>query len=89
MYTCPKCHKQVKDLKSHLKRMHPGNEPKVDPVPEAAGKNLELVLKEKAESKLKDNEVAKGYHCVDCGAALSQGQTPCPNCGHSLDWSQL
>ena len=29
------------------------------------------------------------YHCNGCGSDLIEGQTPCPNCGEELDWSQV
>jgi len=91
MYSCPHCSKNVKNLRKHIKRMHPdqvakGEQPKAEP--KTSVKTLELNVKppEKKEPK-KESEV-QGYHCIDCGALITKGQNPCPNCGTYLDWSQ-
>lgn len=88
MYSCPHCHKQVKNLKKHIKRMHPDQVAQGEqPEPKTKVKTLELdVPKKKKEEKAE----APGYHCVDCGyKPISKGQNPCPNCGAHLDWSQV
>lgn len=89
MYSCPYCHKQVKDLKSHLKRVHPDKvtEKPPDQVKPAARK-LELEVPRKPKLP-KETEVSKSYHCIDCGGALTEGQANCPSCGVTLDWSAL
>jgi len=88
MYSCPHCHKEVKNLKKHLKRMHPDQVSRESPAQgtKTKAKTLELDIKTK-EKKEKVEE--SGYHCVDCGGALTKGQTPCPGCGATLDWRGL
>jgi len=81
-YTCPVCNRIVKDLKAHTKRMHPGGDP---PLEKVKGKKLEFEVPKEKEKK----EKSQGYHCIDCGAGVSKGQTPCPSCGTQLDWSQV
>lgn len=87
MKVCPHCYKQVKDLKSHLARVHPDKVNKVEPKP--AAKKLEIKVPKKEPEEPEEPEVAKTYHCIDCGGALTKGQTPCPSCGATLDWSAL
>ena len=84
-YECPVCHKVVKNLKKHQKRMHP--EP---------ASHLENQAGEEEESKTEefsiqvDNVKKPGkYHCVDCGATVSYHQSECPSCGTSLNWGEL
>jgi len=86
-YTCPICHVQVKDLKGHTARMHPEKaKPEPKSQPKSTGKTLELAVKTKPK---KETEETK-YHCVNCGyKPLTKGQTPCPGCGATLDWSQV
>ena len=81
MYVCPECNAQVRDLKGHTARMHSKSESET----KTTAKTLELDVK----TKKKEATQAQGYHCVDCGAAISKNQNPCPNCGTSLDWSQV
>ena len=83
-YVCPQCHKKVKDLKGHLARVHP--EPLAQEIEKPGAKTLELNVKAKEKS---ETPGAGEYHCVDCGEALTKGQTPCPGCGSVLDWSAL
>ena len=89
-YVCPHCHKSVKDLKSHIARLHPDQvDNKTQPEktkPTTKGKQLEI---EKPETKTKEKESAGAYHCLGCGATVSKGQNPCPSCGQALDWSQV
>lgn len=86
MFTCPHCHKTVRDLKAHIARMHPADsaapEPAGDSEPEA-GAGESLKIKPPAGSD------APAYHCIGCGAALEKGQTPCPACGEALSWESL
>lgn len=91
MYSCPHCNKQVKNLKKHIKRMHPdqvgqGEQPGSETKVKTKGKKLELKTPLK---KSLDKAIEQGYHCVDCGGPLTKGQTPCPGCGATLDWRGL
>lgn len=87
MFTCPQCHKNVKDLKGHLARVHPeGTAEKTVATKKPTGKKLELAVKARPKE---EKPAASKYHCVDCGAAVTKGQTPCPSCGAGLDWSQV
>lgn len=83
-YICPICHIQVKDLKGHTARMHKGKTTPPKSPPKTKGKTLEL----KTPAK-KETTEPRGYHCIDCGAVVTKGQNPCPNCGAHLDWSSL
>jgi len=93
-YTCPDCHKVVKDLKKHMQRIHKKPDAKetesnMTPAAESTEsdenmENFEIV----PPKKTNDKESAK-YHCVDCGAELTKNQTPCPGCGAGLDWGTL
>jgi len=94
MYNCPHCHKSVKNLKKHIKRMHP-DQVKEEPAPKptASPQKLEIkippVKKKKEETETPEPET-KGYHCVDCGhSPITKGLESCPSCGARLDWSQL
>ena len=99
MYICPKCHKQVKDLKGHTARLHSGTPPEEKPrtrtleltgtPPEKKPRTRTLELKVEKPEKKTGTSVPQGYHCIDCGHTLNQGQTPCPNCRATLDWGQL
>lgn len=84
MYSCPHCNKQVKNLKKHIKRMHPdkvgqGEQPETK-------KGLQFEVKKPKEPA---EPAASGYHCVDCGGPLEKGQAVCSNCGARLDWSAI
>lgn len=85
IYTCPDCNVQVKGLAAHRARMHPDT---AKPTPKPKGKTLEIKPPPKKE-ELGPRAADKGYHCVDCGGALSKGQTPCPACGARLNWGGL
>jgi len=94
MYNCPHCNKSVKNLKKHVKRMHP--EKVEDPAPQEVKtkeKTLEIkppAVKKKKEETETPEPAQAGYHCVDCGhSPITKGQESCPNCGTRLDWSQL
>jgi len=87
-YTCPHCHKNVRDLAGHLKRVHPdqsGNQLAAEPTAEAesapGAENLTITPPAGAGAQV--------YHCVDCGKPVDKGQTPCPHCGAGLDWNAL
>jgi len=88
MYSCPHCHKEVKNLKKHIKRMHPDQ---VEKGPESKTKGLQFEVKKPKETKAKEETetAASGYHCVDCGGPLEKDQAICPKCGARLDWSAL
>ena len=81
MFVCPECHKQVKNLKQHQKRVHAGQAKEKPGAP--AGNTLTLKVEPKTKPAAPP---AALYHCVDCGETLTQGQTPCPGCGAHLDW---
>ncbi len=85
-YKCPYCHQWFRDVKGHIARMHKGESPeqKAEAEPKGKGKTLEL----KTPPKKEKTETAQGYHCIDCGAAVTKGQNPC-SCGATLDWSSL
>lgn len=85
-YTCPHCHKNVKDLAGHIKRVHPdqtgeGTGNGSDPAGETGAEALTLTAPAGAD--------ASQYHCVDCGKPVDKGRTPCPHCGAGLDWSAV
>ena len=82
-YTCPVCHANVKDLKGHIARMHPESPA---PAKKTTAKKLELAPQPKPKE---EKPGSSGFHCIDCGQTLTRGQTPCPGCGHPLDWSRL
>jgi endogenous inhibitor of DNA gyrase (YacG/DUF329 family) len=88
MFTCPHCHKTVRDLKAHITRLHPdieaeaGAEAEAETSAEAAGR---LEVKPPAGGAGE----AAGYHCIGCGQKLNKGQTPCPGCGEELAWESL
>lgn len=89
-YNCPICHKNVKDLASHTKRMH--ESAPENPVPEPEEKlNSESHPKQKAATLtiIKPQSRTSSYHCVDCGAPVEKSQEQCPKCGASLDWSAV
>lgn len=102
MYQCPYCPKVFNTksyLNGHITRMHskldktnsvdieiPIKPQQVHLATEqpVAPATLEIKVppkKEKAERQ--------GYHCLDCGFMLNEGENPCPNCGAHLDWSQV
>ena len=88
MYVCPHCQKQVKDLKDHIKRMHPdkvvkGNPP-TKPTPE-----FEVKKPKPKEETEETEETSEKYHCLSCGKAVTRGQVQCPHCGAVLDWSAI
>jgi len=89
MYVCPHCQKQVKNLKSHIKRVHPNETSEA--TPEATPvKNPNQSQQAKAEAKeFKLNAPADNqtYKCGNCSAALDSEVSPCPHCGADLDWS--
>ena len=80
-YTCPHCHRIVKNLTQHLKRMHPeiaGDTNETEDTSSGGGnQNLDIKTPEGA---------TQAYHCADCGGPLTKGQTPCPGCGANLNW---
>jgi len=83
MYVCDVCGKEVKDLKSHKARMHPlpgAEKQEGETKTQANGQTLDIKEPEGASSD---------YHCVECGGSLTKGQSPCPNCGATLDWSAV
>jgi len=86
-YVCPQCHVQVRDLKSHQARMHAEIKPVSEAKPESLkAKKLELDIK----PKVKKAEPIQAYHCVSCGyTPISRGQSNCPQCGATFDWSQI
>jgi len=87
MYICPQCHAQVRDLKGHIARMHAEIKPVSEAKPESLkAKKLELDIK----PKVKKAEPIQAYHCVSCGyTPISRGQSNCPQCGATFDWSQI
>jgi len=88
MYVCPHCQKQVKDLKDHLKRMHPDKVEKVKP----PTKPLEFEVKKpepKTKPKEETEETSEQYHCLSCGNSITRGQIQCPHCSVTLDWSAI
>lgn len=94
MYSCPNCHKQVKELKGHYKSFpdhdpdkEKGEVPKVQEKPIIKTLELDIKPKSKPQEKAEDATV---YHCIDCGyVGITRGQTGCPKCGARLDWSEL
>jgi len=89
MYSCPHCNKQVKNLKKHIKRMHP-DQVKKEPAEKKTGLQFEVKKpKEPPKPKEPTEPAASGYHCVDCGGPLEKNQAVCPNCGARLDWSAI
>lgn len=83
MYICPECQKQLKtkkSLASHLANVH-GKKPGGSSEPSAEVQTLTI-------EKPGGPKAEGGFHCVDCGATLTKGQTPCPNCGVALEWSE-
>jgi len=88
MFTCPHCSKVVKNLKKHIKRMHP-DKVKEETTEKKTG--LQFEVKKPKETKVKEEieTAASGYHCVDCGGPLEKDQAICPKCGARLDWSAL
>ena len=83
MFVCPECHKQVKDLPGHLRRVHPEQAKK------AAANPGNTTLEIAAPKTEKPKAEAHQYHCVDCGHSVTRNITSCPGCGATLDWSQL
>jgi len=83
-YVCPHCQKSLKtkgSLGSHIAKLH--SDKSSAPVPDqenqaAPTETLEIEA---------PPEPTSGYHCIDCGAALDKGQTPCPGCGGEPNWS--
>jgi len=88
MFVCPHCHKQVKNLKEHLKRVHPDNAgaPKSKPTPVVKSKPEPKSQAKKFEMKVPKEEKST-YKCGACGASLNSEVTPCPYCGAELNWS--
>jgi DNA-directed RNA polymerase subunit RPC12/RpoP len=78
-------------LKEHIARMHTDKQPQNEAAPEprtkSTGRQLELQVKTKAKREVETETIV--YYCVECGAALTKDQNPCPNCGTELDWSQV
>lgn len=101
MYTCPHCHKNIKDLKSHIKSMHPDKVVIVDNLDTKESKNVDnlstearvktqrLEIKKPPAKEDTTKEPEPGYHCVECGSELDGKPKSCPNCGAQLDWSQV
>ena len=94
-YKCSQCDKffpSVKKKTDHERRVHPKAETPITPVteskltpePKVKGKTFEV----KAPTKREKQETSQSYHCVDCGATVTKGQSSC-SCGATLDWSQL
>ena len=94
---CSKIFSNKKKLADHERRVHAGAAPPVvkTEAKKLTPKTLKLKIKKKETPEKKEppekkeTPEAKGYHCVDCGGGLTHGQTPCPHCGATLDWSQL
>ena len=100
MYSCPYCHKQIKDLKSHIARVHPDKVDKQSQRGETSDKSdTPVILQEfkvkkpptsRTKKVIKEEETPEAkYHCIACGGDISHGQSPCPHCGAELDWSQV
>ena len=92
MYVCPHCQKEVKNLKEHIKRMHPdvasdgqNNAENNNGGSNSSTDNQDLEL----DLTGVDHAEAKSYHCVDCGGSVSYHQANCPHCGTKLDWGEL
>lgn len=91
-FTCPVCKKKCKNLKMHTQIMHPtsGGTPKTGKEKPAKDVSMELPESQDFELTKPDKKTATAqYHCVDCGAPLTKGQTPCPGCGNPLEWGTL
>ena len=97
MFVCPHCHKQVKRLKDHLKRVHADKAGAPGPVaieklaipkqkitqwgPKSTAKQFEVKV-------VKESKPAKqSYKCGACGVALDGEVSSCPSCGAELTWS--
>ena len=89
-YVCPHCHKEVKHLNDHIRRMHPDKLDNPEPEPDTQDNDADLDTGE-GTIDIQEPEGADSapYHCVDCGSPLTKGQTPCPKCGADLDWSAV
>lgn len=79
---CQKVLKTKKSLKRHMETQH--HSPK-----EPAGKEIKILEIKMPATKKPASPEPKGYHCNNCGAALSKGQTPCPACGEALNWEGI
>ncbi len=89
LYTCPICQKTVKNLREHTARMHKTPAPGESPAPAANPPESPPVKAEKFEITPPAPKAKTTYHCVDCGATVNRGQSPCPECGAELDWSGI
>ncbi|MBU0598700.1 MAG: hypothetical protein KKD44_26140 [Proteobacteria bacterium] len=82
-YTCPHCQKVVKDLKQHIRRMHP-DQGDHDQENDQEGQDFDVDTED-----VETEEEAGKYHCVDCGKSVPYKADTCPNCGTQLDWGAL
>jgi len=88
-YTCPHCNKVVKNLKDHIRRMHPDAADTTDNAGDGDNNTTDDTGAETLEIEAPPGAAAGVYHCVDCGGPLTKGQTPCPACGAGLDWEAV
>jgi len=97
-YKCPypNCEKYFtskKKLSDHQRKVHPAMEQEVTPAMEQevtpAMEQEVTPATEQGVTPATEQEVTQGYHCIDCGAFLTKGQSSCPDCGTHLDWSQI
>jgi len=88
--TCPKCQKVIKDLSSHLARIH---KLKPDLTPLESMDNSGSNQAQKAETLHIQKPARKAqkvvYHCVDCGAEFEGKLDACPNCGINFNWEGI
>lgn len=98
-YTCPECHKTVKHLKDHMKRMHPEKsgvkKQQADEVPSAEDRKQKVDKPGPQRSSATTFKIkkpagsSKTYYCQGCGETITRGQAKCLGCGEELVWSGI
>ncbi|MBA7570238.1 hypothetical protein ES708_11986 [subsurface metagenome] len=82
----PKYWDTLAKLRGHERKVHKEEKGASGNDESASGaQTLEI----KAPAKKAPAPAAQGYHHIECGAALSKGQTTCPDCGEKIDWSDI